>query len=87
MGAIQIINRAVEDCRSIENKQSRQEKVALLESGMDALKQIKFGVIPSAGNAGDRRYASITAAGAGARNAVSRARNEYAIMFQKYTSR
>ena len=45
MGAIQIINRAAEDCKLIENKQIRQEKVVLLKSAMDKVNHINFGGI------------------------------------------
>ena len=43
MGAIQIINRAAEDCRLIENKQVRKQKADLLQSGMDAVKHVNVG--------------------------------------------
>ena len=43
MGAIQIINRAAEDCKLIENKQIRQEKVVLLKSAMDMVTHVTLG--------------------------------------------
>ena len=39
--AIQIINRALQDCKSIADKQIRQQKVALLEYGMEAINNCK----------------------------------------------